>query len=50
VTESGYLISRAAKKLKIKLSTAKLIVSRFRANRTYFQSKKEKSDEEKKVK
>jgi len=42
VVEEGYLISKAAHKLNIKLSTAKLIVNRFRRDGTYFQSKKEK--------
>jgi len=40
-----YTISVAAKELGIKLSTAKLIVSRFRKTGTYFKRKREKREE-----
>jgi hypothetical protein len=39
VEKQREFISKAAKKLNIKLSTAKLIIKRFRINGTFFEKK-----------
>jgi transposase len=41
VIENNQLISKAAKKLNLKLSTAKLIVKRYREEGSFFESKTE---------
>lgn len=41
VLEKNQLISKAAKKLNLKLSTAKLIIKRYKEDGTFFESKTE---------
>jgi transposase len=45
VEEDDFSIAEAAKMLNIKLSTAKLIVTRFRKNGTVFMRKREQKEE-----
>jgi transposase len=42
VLDCGHSIGQASKKLKIKLSTAKMIVKRFRTDGTFFETRKQK--------
>jgi transposase len=42
VVQDGLLISKSGKRLGIKLSTAKLIVKRYRETGTFFESKEER--------
>ena len=42
VLSCGHSIGQASKRLKIKLSTAKMIVKRFRTDGTFFETQKQK--------
>jgi transposase len=43
VADKGFSIAKAGKRLKIKPSTAKLIVKKFKDNGIYFQSKEQRN-------